>query len=791
MAESIHDWAVKLGMVTDSASFSAAEKLQDNFTASIVKSNERIKASNEDRVRAEQQAQKMREGEKIRQANLSPEDLRDERKVRLGGLYTAGAVDAQLFVKELNNINAAYTQQRSVIEAAAAAEQAASAQSVRNATFNREARREASDRWKESIDAAGRASDVERRRTAQRLADEAVINSAIEDQIRIERNQSLIEEGAAERLNTIRASELRHINNNNNAVNRATNLLRVYGNHANQVAIDIHQLNVARDRGTITERQHAVATTEATRRMQNARGGLGNLGYAFGEASRGAEDFITVMSITGFKAESIGMAMRGASNNISQATNLIAGPFAGALLGTGALLAAQFIPKLFGAADATTAWTDSLEYFIRVSSVATDKQQQLLDLNTRLSAGLKEKDPFSNLANIKTDQSELKKLEIDGQVANDKMKAQRDSLMRDLMPTSLEAKYDAILSKLGGRISTHFRERLKEVTDATAEAYMSSGPENALKYFEGQMIKLNASINESVNQHNRTLTGSAGDQVVTGFATGGMLWDAEAVNNSQAITEDAEKLSKSIEKYNEAYDETRKIEIAREHALAAIELQLQNHRLILNNYSADMLEAIHRQIDLADSRSESEELSLKHNQRLLELQKEYAELGNEGVQLANEQLAAEIQLEEALKQKNSLKAQETENANTLKSLKKDLMDVDELRMLERMTAEERKAYEWAKKRAEIMITGAASPGELEKIFAQQANFRMAELDLEFKKSHPAYQTAGSSLAQTTASMNSEILRGMGTTKDKDMLSELKAIKEALTNPRGVKLVEVD
>ena len=120
------------------------------------------------------------------------------------------------------------------------------------------------------------------------------------------------------------------------------------------------------------------------------------------------------------------------------------------------------------------------------------------------------------------------------------------------------------------------------------------------------------------------------------------------------------------------------------------------------------------------------------------------------------------------------------------------MDVDELRMLERMTAEERKAYEWAKKRAELMLTGAASPGELEKIFAQQSNFRMAEIDLEFKKSAPAYQTAGSSLAQTTASMNSEILRGMGTTKDKDMLSELKAIKEALTNPRGgIKLVEVD
>ena len=475
MAESIHDWAVKLGMITDGASFSAAEKLQDNFTASIVKSNERIKASNEERVRAEQQAQKMREGEKIRQANLSPEDSTEERKVKLGGLFAAGAVSAQLFVKELQNINAEYRQMASVdtsavakfgagvqapsFEAEAAraselanlkadiiarsriaAQQAAdeqvaadnaallsfqanamrrlqdeqqSAQQLKemrdyyraqeveaartsadqiaaeeqriaenqrlvNAGDRQRARRDANDRWKESADAAGRASAIDREAATQRENLDREQAARTEKFNRDQRRAANDTWKYQQDQIGARAANARAAAAEAAQVARVNALLQQYGNHAENVAADIAFLDAALARNVITTQQHGVAIAEATRRMNSMRGGAGNMGYAIGELARGAEDFITVMSITGFKAESVGMAMRGAGNNISQAANLIAGPLTGAAIGVAAILGGQLVSSLMRSNEKTSNWNKALkETTERLEAIAKFKTSEL------------------------------------------------------------------------------------------------------------------------------------------------------------------------------------------------------------------------------------------------------------------------------------------------------------------------------------------------------------------------------------------------------------------------------
>ena len=960
MAESIHDWAVKLGMVVDNASISAAEKLMDNFAASTVKSNERIKASNEDRVRAEQQAQKMREGEKIRQANLSMEDSTEERKVKLGSLFNAGAVSAQLFVTELKNINAEYRQMASVdtsaiaklgagiqapsfeaeasraselanlkadiiarsriaaqqaadeqvaadaaallsfqsnamrrlqdeqqssqqlkemrdyyraqeVEAArtaaaqiAAAEQAAAdQQAARLAAYNREVRRENNDRWKESVNAASTASDRERQieeANAAATQQQAVRTAAFDREQRRAANDrwkesidnagraSAAEREASTQRETLDRQQAARTANFNREQRRAANdtwkyqqdqigaraanaraaaaeaaqvarvnaLLQQYGNHAENVAADINFLNAAHARGAISTQQHGVAVAEATRRMNAMRGGAGNMGYAIGELARGAEDFITVMATTGFKVESVGMAMRGAGNNISQATNLIAGPFAGALVGIGAILIGQSIPYMYKWMNATKDTKDEIDALTRSLTYFNDVEENRLKMRGRLGE-FNDKDftALDAVSELKSLSSSLDSVNNDMSRAENEMKAQSDAMWSSIVDPQTDMDFNTIFDfmgkNLGAGYEQFYREDLTRIKDRFASDFKLLSPKEAFTNLEKEMKTLSASMAKTL-EDNGLLDDFATQEALSGvpgntsnvLGGGGLgtteftrnanaWWDDPAVVDAiQAVLSDEEKLKELASQRGESAEDYRKALQEQKNLIESIRVIEEKREALQSTFSVNALEPLYEKLELAHATNEADELALTHRNRLNELQKEYGALGAFGLDLANKQLAAEIELEEALKQKNSLKEQETENENKLKSLKKDLMDVDELRMLERMTAEERKAYEWAKKRAELMLTGAASPGELEKIFAQQSNFRMAEIDLEFKKSAPAYQTAGSSLAQTTASMNSEILRGMGTTKDKDMLSELKAIKEALTNPRGgIKLVEVD
>jgi hypothetical protein len=928
MAESIHDWAVKLGMVVDNASISAAEKLMDNFAASTVKSNERIKASNEERVRAEQQAQKMREGEKIRQANLSLEDATEERKVKLGGLFIAGAVSAQLFVKELQNINAEYRQMASVdtsavakfgagvqapsFEAEAAraselanlkadiiarsriaAQQAAdeqvaadnaallsfqanamrrlqdeqqSAQQLKemrdfyraqeieaartaadqiaaeeqriaenqrlvNAGDRQRARRAANDRWKESVDAAARISVAEEAAAARRAAtdkqDAVRIAQSNQEQRRAANDrwkESVDAAGKIATLNRHAAAEQKTLDDDQAArtakynrdqrraandtwkwqqdqigarnataraaaaeaaqIARVNNLLQQYGNHAENVAADIAFLNAAHQRGTISTQQHGVAIAEATRRMNSMRGGAGNMGYAIGELARGAEDFITVMSITGFKAESVGMAMRGAGNNISQATNLIAGPLMGAAVGVAAILGGQLVSALMRSEEKTSNWNKALkETTERLEAIAKFKTSELETSFAIQDVG--EDDAFKNSKGIRDGIREMKILKSQINEGEESMRAFNGEMLNLALGNGAAQELENVFrdfGKLGfGELEVKFRNQFKNISDDMAEQINKGiAPEAAFETFKERMRLLNNEMR---------------GELLSIKEVPGQEFSAPLFNDPANVQAQIDALEQVAELDEEGKSRLKELIELRQN-LAAIEA-IQAERKLQQEakesaLSVNTLEALYEKLALAHATNEAEEQALTRKFRLNELQKEYGALGAFGLDLANKQLAAEIELEEALKQKNSLKEQETENENKLKSLKKDLMDVDELALLQLMTAEERKAYEWAKKRAEIMITGAASPGELEKIFTQQANFRMAEIDLDFKESAPAYQTAGSSLAQTTASMNSEILRGMGQTKDKDMISELKAIKEALTNPRGgIKLVEVD
>jgi len=113
-------------------------------------------------------------------------------------------------------------------------------------------------------------------------------------------------------------------------------------------------------------------------------------------------------------------------------------------------------------------------------------------------------------------------------------------------------------------------------------------------------------------------------------------------------------------------------------------------------------------------------------------------------------------------------------------------------LMSQMTKEQKIQYEWAKKRAEIMESGIAGPADLENIFNNNAMARANELEQQWKDSAPKMSIDTVSKIQALGDANAQIMGAMGDTKDKAMIRELKAIKDAINNPRGgIKFVEVN
>ena len=166
---------------------------------------------------------------------------------------------------------------------------------------------------------------------------------------------------------------------------------------ADRVKEDIETLTLALQKEIITQEQFNAASATAEQRLHTLKTGSGNLVYAIGEMGRGLEDFVTVMSITGFTTQGFGMAMRGASNNISQATMLMSSAnhaWVASAMGIGAIAIGQLIPYLFKTAKAVDEVTlafernsKAIDYAASAMSRAIDAKFKLEDISRTTSSG--------------------------------------------------------------------------------------------------------------------------------------------------------------------------------------------------------------------------------------------------------------------------------------------------------------------------------------------------------------------------------------------------------------------
>lgn len=850
MAESIHDWAVKLGMLRDEASFSAGEKLMENFTQSVIRNDNRVKQSAKERADAEKQARLMAEGEKIRQANLSPADSFEEKKVHLGELYVSGAVGVETFTAAMVKLNA---EQDKVLGGAARLKT--------EGLFDQETRRLLQEKYQyeetQAKRSAARISGYNRqqRQDAAREAAEALRIASVNSKAQLQIDGAFEQETRRLRMEQDAYNE---------EVAEANRLLNRYGNLAVQAATDIQRLNAMLAVGTITADEHGVAVTEATRRMNSMRGGAGNMGFAMGELARGAEDFITVMSITGFNIESVGMAMRGAGNNISQAANLMAGPMTGAVIGVAAILGGQLVSSFFKAGKAANNYSDAIERAIRVTSDFYNKQLEAVDFADRLKAVNNEQDPVVNRATIKDNIDELKKLEIEHAKAMNALNQNASTLQELLVPVDLSDKYDKLYAKFYAdqpELVASFRQRFGDINKQFVEAAEGS-PEDALKAYRVQMKKLNEEIRSGISMVDPTDVGS---DWFLGRDVGGMeVWDAEIVNNAEAYLESTSELNAVMQKHNALSEEALDLERKQKEAQALLTAAKERQAAADSTFRVNTLEPLYEQLELARTWGSMAEGEITKRNRLNQLQMEYGANGAEGLQLANDQLVVEQKIKtlqafknnqnESLKtsdqlslinavsqaetealqyqitfteEKNKLlregislvdaewlarrkanneqalnearfqaeerKRQEAERIALDDAYEKMKLKSEELLMVSKLTEQEKLTYEYAKRRAEIMESGAGTPDQLEAIFKNEMMAKKNDFNTEWKKSAAPMSIDAVSANKALGDASKSMMAATGETKDKELIRAMKAVEDAIRNPnrnRGVMLVEV-
>ena len=583
MSESIHDIALKLGLLNDAASFAAGEQLVDNFTKSTIRNNERIKASNAELQRSRAQDRLDNETEKVRLKHRSPTQVADESMERLDNLFMATSMSAKVYEKELENI---YNTWNDITRAQAAntvilqAQQNVQSlaveraedeivrqqqllelkqdiinrtlrlQEINNATsagglrqtkeitdattatqylITAEERRDNAIRTlQQDVALANRTnaeyargltainaqyererdlrpSDIRQQQASKRISEEEGAKQRTEHTLDVETrrrkeitlfSQDMMKAGRTQEeytrgLNAINAQydrEAAALKTANPLRKQAEGLLNQYRDTVDRTTEDIAILNARLADGTITLEEHSRAVVVANQRLSQMRHGAGNTIYAIGELGRGLEDFITVMSITGMNAQGFGMAMRGASNNISQAASLMSGA-SGAMIGSFAGIAALAVGQLVTYLFKATSQADLLTISLEKNKAAIDAMS-----NTRTKA-LDQKNTMFDINDIKTAEEARGKVTKDLPREIEKQKEELKKIQQEIIVN--EQKNMATLFG-GPEILAGLRNNINDLRKISIITSGDRGrADEAAKAIEAAVVKTNEGIRTS------------------------------------------------------------------------------------------------------------------------------------------------------------------------------------------------------------------------------------------------------------------------------------------------------
>jgi len=336
-----------------------------------------------------------------------------------------------------------------------------------------------------------------------------------------------------------------------------------------QAAKTTEILRLGMERGTISAEQYAQSIAELERRTAMMAGGAGRAGMVMGNVLTGAEDFITVMSMSGAGMDGFAAATRSASNNVGQAVRSMgtaAAAVLAPLVSIGMVLAGFAIPALYkwvtGADDAakvTNKWKRELEALLimageagRVKLAELKQEDKVRDIR-----GMEDpnaiKSEYNDLAQKK------KELIAEMQKTMAESEATATALFDKMVPMSTVSDFndfvDGIGVEFGGDVEAGFRQRFRDIqTDFITNAVLVDA-EHARKELERQMLAMQKDMDNlrpgsSGGPLDRLLGFGGMDGGNTGFTNDfvngfGGLNDAAVIDQIQALEDQIEELSRT------------------------------------------------------------------------------------------------------------------------------------------------------------------------------------------------------------------------------------------------------
>ena len=590
----------------------------------------------------------------------------------------------------------------------------------------------------ERVNATRKSSEDERALWAARLQ---ALEDSLEEEKRLQdaADQDAVVEANQRRARAAIDATTAADNAQNAARQRAINLLYSLEDATQRYARVTDELRAHLDVGDITNEQYEMGLANIERRQRAMAGGANHMAYAIGNTVTGLEDFVTVLSITGFGMEGFSAATRAASNNVGQAVRSLgtaASAIAAPLVSIGMVLAGAAIPHIYryvaGVEDAEAAtrrWSREMEVAIRLAGELGRLEIRKLNFENEVT-DIRKMDDSQALHDRYNDLAEKEKLllaEIRKGLLESEAAAAK--LFERLVPTETVQDFndyvDGIGEEFGADVEAAFRQRFKDMQHEFISNAVEQDAETARKVLLDRMRAMQADMETMRPGSSGPLASMTGFLAMgqdTGFANDFANVFPELINDATVIDQ-IEELENKIE------------ELSREDSEAA---RIKKEELI---ETRDLLKEIHDQYLKA--------LDIEAT-KAAEIQAQAQHIDQQSMEMELEKLKIQ-------QHKNSLLGAENEA--------------------------ERRLFDLALRRREIMESGIAAPDVLEGLFNSELEAMAAELEKQIAKAEEViFSAAAMTEPQAYTSANRQIVEAMGGTDDKlqEQVDLLKAIRDHLS-----------
>lgn len=529
---------------------------------------------------------------------------------------------------------------------------------------------------------------------------------------------------------------------------RAVNILHSLEDATQRYSRAADELRAHLDAGDITNEEYAAGLANIQRRQQAMAGGMNNMGYIVGNTVTGLEDFVTVLSITGYGMDGFAAATRSASNNVAQAVRGIgtsAAMIAAPLVSIGMVLLGSAIPAIYryvtGAEDATDAtrkWKEELEGVVRIARRVSEANELAMNRASTERDIKKMKDPDDILDKMKdsVDKIALLMNDMDGLGSELQGKAGKifDSIISPETMNDFNVVADELPKFFGDKAAAmeeDWRSRMNALRARFIDDAVVMGAEAARKNLENNVRLLQGDMQKAYEQ----LSGPdllKFEARATVFGFNNVLNPLPDLLNDAAIIDEIQATNEAIASLNKE----------------------------------DTLEYGKKRKELESYKLELEQLQKRREQAIEEVALAEAEARAQAMYLDQQAMEIELDRLKIQQQRASMIGSEQEA--------------------------ERRLLDLALKRKEIMESGIAAPGILEGLFNQELEAIAADLEDKLNQmKFISMETATASQAQAYTAANRIMMSASGKepkTEEKEMVQLLKAIRDHLS---GQKTLQVE